>query len=173
MKSAAQRRPSRHTQIPVVTSIAPGTVTSRFVPGVSTSGRAPRSVQLARTCGSRFRRASSPASTTARRGSPASRATIPATTRSRSGPPRAVSPGRRQTATSRTRRHSARPLTCGQPRKRRIRGSVHGPGRPSSAATRPASRRPPSRDRPDRGRPASPGIPPPLNRPIQPRTAAG
>ena len=42
MKSAAQRRPSRYTQAPVVTSIAPSTVTFRFVPGVGTSGRTPR-----------------------------------------------------------------------------------------------------------------------------------
>lgn len=55
MKSAAQRRLSRYTQAPVLTSSAPSTVTLRFLPGVRTSGRAPRSVQLARTCGSRFR----------------------------------------------------------------------------------------------------------------------
>ena len=34
MKSAAQRPPSRYTQVPVVTSIAPNTVTCRFLPGV-------------------------------------------------------------------------------------------------------------------------------------------
>ena len=101
---------------PVVTSIAPNTVTCRFVPGVGTCGRAARSVQLARTCGSRFRCVSSSASTTARRGSSSSRATIPATTWSWSGSPRAVSFGRRQIATSRTRRYSVRRLTCGQPR---------------------------------------------------------
>jgi hypothetical protein len=36
MKSAAQRRPSRYTHAPVFTSIAPSTVTFRFVAGVST-----------------------------------------------------------------------------------------------------------------------------------------
>jgi hypothetical protein len=36
MKSAAQRRPSRYTQAPVLTSIAPNTVTCRFLPGVAT-----------------------------------------------------------------------------------------------------------------------------------------
>jgi hypothetical protein len=44
LKSAARRRPSRYTQAPVVTSISPSTVTVRFVPGVRTCGRAPRSV---------------------------------------------------------------------------------------------------------------------------------
>jgi hypothetical protein len=44
------------------------------------SSAALRSVQLARTCGSRFRWVSSSAHTTARRGSSASRLTIPATT---------------------------------------------------------------------------------------------
>ncbi len=39
MKSAAQQRPSRHTQRPVVSSIAPSTVILRFAPGVHTSGR--------------------------------------------------------------------------------------------------------------------------------------
>jgi len=73
MKSAAQRRPSRYTQAPVVISSAPNTVTCRFVPGVGICGRTVRSVQLARTCGSRFRCVSSSASTNARRGSPASR----------------------------------------------------------------------------------------------------
>jgi transcriptional regulator GlxA family with amidase domain len=34
MKSAARRRPSRYTQRPLVTSIAPNTVTCRFLPGV-------------------------------------------------------------------------------------------------------------------------------------------
>ena len=133
----------------------------------------PRSVQLARTCGSRFRCVSSSASTTARRGSSISRATIPATTWSWSGSPRAVSLGRRQIATSRTRRYSVRMLTCGQPRYRRIRGRVHGPGRASSAAIRPVSRCPPSRGRPDRGRSASPASPSRLNRLIQRRTVAG
>jgi hypothetical protein len=38
MKSAAQRPPSRYTQVPVVTSIAPNTVTCRFVPGVGIYG---------------------------------------------------------------------------------------------------------------------------------------
>jgi hypothetical protein len=41
MKSAAQRRPSRYTQRPVVTSIAPNTVTCRFLPGVRICGRVP------------------------------------------------------------------------------------------------------------------------------------
>jgi hypothetical protein len=72
--------PSRYTQAPVVISIAPSTVTFRFVPGVRTRGRAPCSVQLPRTCGSRFRWVSSSASTTDRRGRPSSRTTIPATT---------------------------------------------------------------------------------------------
>nr|WP_300612110.1 hypothetical protein [Trebonia sp.] len=116
MKSAAQRRPSRHTQTPAVTSSAPNTVTCRFFPGVGTSGRLARSAQLARTCGSRFRCVSSSASTTALRGSSISRATIAATTWSWCGPPHAVSLGRRQIATSRTRRYSVRGLTCGQPR---------------------------------------------------------
>jgi hypothetical protein len=47
--------------------------------------------------------------------------------------------------------------TWGQLRYRRIRGSVHGPGRASSAVIRLVSWRPPSRGRPDRGRSASPG----------------
>jgi len=173
MKSATQRRPSRYAHSPVVTSSAPKTVTCRFVPGVGTLGRAVRSVQLARTCGSRFRCVSSSASTTARRGSPASRATIPATTWSWSGSPRAVSLGRRQIATSRTRRYKVRALTCGQPRYRRIRGRVHGPGRSSSAAIRPVSWRPPRRGRPQRGRSASPAGPSSLNRLIHRRTVAG
>ena len=154
-------------------SSAPSTVTLRFVPGVRTCGRAPRSVQLARTCGSRFRCVSSSASTTARGGRPISRATIWATTWSWSGSPRAVGLGRRQIATSQTRRYSVRALTCGQPRYRRIRGRVHGPGRLSSAAIRPVRRRPPSRGRPDRGRSASPASPSLLNRLIQRRTVAG
>ena len=58
----------------------------------------------------------------------------------------AVSSGRRQIATSRTRRYSVRGLTCGQPGYRRIRGRVQGPGRLRSAAIRLVSRRPPSRD---------------------------
>jgi hypothetical protein len=123
--------------------------------------------------GSRFRWVSSSASTTARRGNSMSRATIPATTWSWSGSPRAVSLGRRQIATKRTRRYSVRMLTCGQPRYRRIRGRVHGPGRASSVAIRPVRRRPPSRGRPERGRSASPAIPPALNRLIQRRTVAG
>jgi len=80
MKSAARRRPSRYTHRPLVTSIAPYTVTCRFVPGVGIWGRATRRVQLARTCGSQFRWVSSSASTTARRGSSSSRATTPAIT---------------------------------------------------------------------------------------------
>jgi hypothetical protein len=80
VKSAAQRRPSRYTHFPLVTSSAPNTVTCRFEPGVRICGRAARSVQLARTCGSRFRCVSSSASTTAWRGRSSSRATIPATT---------------------------------------------------------------------------------------------
>ena len=48
-------------------SIAPKMVTCRFLPGVRIFGRAPRSVQLARTCGSRCRWVSSSAHTTARR----------------------------------------------------------------------------------------------------------
>src|SRR5215468_1119276 len=47
VRCAAAAEP--YTQRPVPTSIAPSTVTFRFVPGVSTCGRAPRSVQLART----------------------------------------------------------------------------------------------------------------------------
>jgi len=173
MKSAAQRRPSRYTHAPVLTSSAPNTVICRFLPGVGTCGRAVRSVQLARTCGSRFRWVSSSASTTARRGSSRSRATMPATTWSWCGSPRAVSFGRRQIATSRTRRYSVRRLTCGQPRYCRIRVKVHGPGQPSRAAMRPVSRRPPSGGRPDRGRSASPASPSSLNRPIHRRTVAG
>lgn len=38
VKSAAQRRPSRYTQRPVLTSIAPNTVTCRFVPGWGSAG---------------------------------------------------------------------------------------------------------------------------------------
>jgi hypothetical protein len=173
MKSAAQRRPSRYTRAPVVISTAPNTVTCRFVPGVGTWGRAARSVQLARTCGSRFRCVSSSARTTARRGSSTSRPAIWATAWSWSGSPRAVSFGRRQIATSRTRRYSVRGLMRGQPRYRRIRGRVQGPGRASSAAIRLVSRFPPSRGRPDRGRSASPACPSSLNRPIQRRTVAG
>ena len=52
MKSAAQRRPGRYTHAPVATSSAPNTVTCWFFRGVGTCGRAARSVQLARTCGS-------------------------------------------------------------------------------------------------------------------------
>jgi hypothetical protein len=55
MKSAAQRRPSLYARSPVLTSIAPYTVTCRFLPGVTTARRMPRRVQLARTCGSRFK----------------------------------------------------------------------------------------------------------------------
>jgi hypothetical protein len=40
VKSAAQRRPSRYTQRPVLTSIAPNTVTCRFVPGWGSAGGA-------------------------------------------------------------------------------------------------------------------------------------
>jgi multiple sugar transport system ATP-binding protein len=40
MKSAAQRRPSRYTHAPVLTSTAPSTVTLRFVPGVRTRAQA-------------------------------------------------------------------------------------------------------------------------------------
>src|SRR6266571_4793448 len=159
--------------MPVVTSIAPNTVTCRLLPGVTTVGRVPRSVQLARTCGSRFRWVSSSASTTARRGSSISRAMRPATTWSWYGSPRAVSLGRRQIATRRTRRYKVRMLTCGQSRYRWIRGSAQGPGRPSSAAILLASRVPPRSGRPHRGRSASPAIPPLLNRPIQRRTVAG
>jgi hypothetical protein len=57
----------------------------------------------------------SSAHTTDRRGSPANRATIPATTWSRAGSPRTVSLGRRQIATSRTRRYSVRPPPAASP----------------------------------------------------------
>ena len=173
MKSSARRRPSRYTHRPVVSSSAPSTATCRFLPWVGTWGRLPRSVQLARTCGSRFRWVSSSAHTTAVRGSSISRATMPATTWSWSGSPRAVSLGRRQMATRATRRYSVRRLIWGWPRYRQIRGSVHGPGRASSAAILLVSRRPPSWGRPHRGRSASPAIPSALNRPTQRRTVAG
>jgi len=98
---------------------------------------------------------------------------FPATTWSWSGSPRAVSLGRRQIATSRTRRYRVRMLICGWPRYRWIRGRVHGPGRASSAAIRLVSWRPPGRGRPHRGRSASPASPSLLNRLIQRRTVAG
>src|SRR6185312_11967046 len=66
MKSAAQRRPSRYTQRPVLTSIAPNTATCRFVPRWgSAGGRCAASGWPARAAagsgGSRLRRAPRPA----------------------------------------------------------------------------------------------------------------
>jgi hypothetical protein len=65
VKSAAQRRPSRYTQRPVLTSIAPNTVTCRLVPGWgSAGGRCAVSSWPARAAagsgGSRLRRAPRP-----------------------------------------------------------------------------------------------------------------
>jgi hypothetical protein len=103
----------------------PNTVTCRFLPAVGIFGRIPHGVQLARTCGNRCRWVSSSAHTTDRRGSPVIRAIPRATAWSRAGSPRAVSLGRRQIATYRTRRYNVCMLACGRPRYRQIRGRLH------------------------------------------------
>ena len=86
---------------------------------------------------------------------------------------RAVSLGRRQIATSRTRRYRVRMLTCGQPRYRRTAaGSMVRPG-PAARQSGWSAGVCRAGAAPQRGRSASPAGPLALNRLIHRRTVAG
>jgi hypothetical protein len=148
-------------------------VRRRFLPGVMTSWRVPVAIQVARTQGSRLTWVSSSASTAAPVGSSASWWWRWARTWSRSGSPLATSRGRRQPATSRTRRRRVQRLMAGRPSRWYSRGIVHALGWESSRRMRSVSRRLPRRGRPGRGRSASPATPCWLNRWIQRRTVEG
>lgn len=96
-----------------------------------------------------------------------------ARTRSRSGSPLATSRGRRQRATSATRRCRVRRLMAGRPSRWYSRGIVQAPCWSSSRRIRRARVGLPRRGRPGRGRSASAAAPPVLYRWIQRRTVTG
>jgi hypothetical protein len=122
--------------------------------GVMTRWRVPRATQVARTHRSSWRWVSSSASTTTPSGSWLSCWRSAARTWSRSGSPVATSRGRRQAATSRTRRCRVCRLMAGRPRYRCSSGMVQARGWARSRRIRSPSRGLPSRGRPGRGRSA-------------------
>ena len=129
------------------------------VPGVITCWRRPLAIQVERIQGSRLTWVSSSASTTAPSGSSAMVWRNPAKTWSGSGSPLATSRGRRQLATSRTRRRRVRWLMAGRPRRCHSRAIVQALGWASSRQSSWPSRWLPRRGRPARGRSASPSGP--------------
>src|SRR6266542_3750420 len=113
------------------------------------------------------------ASTAASWGSSAMAWRSAARTWSRSGSPLATSRGRRQAATSRTRRCRVCRLMAGRPRYRCSSGMVQARGWARSRRMRAPSRRLPSRGRPGRGRSARLWAPWVLYRWTQRRTVRG